>query len=68
MTDGAPEKVFVPEALVKSAEAAWDRYVSTICLGGTIEQRAWAYQQARAAQDKVWDYQRRHAVNPAAAA
>jgi hypothetical protein len=66
--DVMTEEVFVPEDLVTAAEVAWGRYVSTVCLGGTPEQRLWAYALARKKQDAVWAWQRLHGKQHVAAA
>jgi hypothetical protein len=60
MPETEDRPVFVPEDLVTAAEVAWGRYVSTVCLGGTPEQRLWAYNLARKKQDAVWAWQRLH--------
>lgn len=41
------------DARAKAAIAAWDRYRSTVCMGGTREQRRWAFDQALDAEDKL---------------
>ena len=39
--------------LAKAAGAAWANYDSTVRLGGTKEQRKWAYERATAAEDAL---------------
>lgn len=40
-------------ALRKAAEAAWSDYTSTCGTGGTKEQRAWAYEKASRAEERL---------------
>lgn len=37
----------------KQADAAWDRYTSAVAYGGTLEERAFAYDQARRFEDRA---------------
>jgi hypothetical protein len=39
--------------LRNEADAAWHRYHSTVCTGGTPEQRQWAFNTAAAAEEKA---------------
>lgn len=41
------------ERLESEAKAAWDRYGSTVRMGGTPEQRRWALDQALAAEGRL---------------
>ena len=40
-------------ALAKAAGAAWERYRSTVLMGGTPEQRRWAFDVALKAEGKL---------------
>jgi hypothetical protein len=48
----------VPVRLVNEAHAAWQRYGSTVCMGGTPQQRAWAFSHALRAEQRVADLAR----------
>lgn len=37
----------------KAALAAWSRYASTVLMGGTPQQRRWAFEKAMEAEEKL---------------
>lgn len=45
--------------LEATSEAAWSRYLSTVCTGGTPGQRQWAFDRWMTASDKLAQHDRR---------
>lgn len=52
--DSVPASLATVKALEAHAHDAWSKYKSTCRMGGTPEQRAWAYKTARAAEHELW--------------
>lgn len=57
MPHATPPLAATPVA--KAAQAAWANYVSTVVLGGTPDQRRWAFDAAMRAERKHWAQTRR---------